>query len=299
MPPTISIIIPSLNSPLIGHVVAAILNQDTASLQRVGEILIIGKDRGARIPRHPLVRFVDTGHPVNAAVARNLGIVYAGGERLVFLDADCMPQIGWLSAHIAAHEAGQQVVGGSVMPDSDSYWGLVYNLTLFHEFLSSAAPGRRQLLPTLNLGVAREAVAAAGLLDERLRRGQDMEWTVRMRRAGIPLTFRPDAVIDHQHNRTTLRLVWRDCARSGYFSRRIRLEHAGSMGPTRVLRYRAVVLLLAPLIALAVTTRIVLRQWRLFSRPRFALTVPGIYLTKLAWAWGASRRREPGEARAR
>jgi GT2 family glycosyltransferase len=143
----------------------------------------------------------------------------------------------------------------------------------------------------LNLSVERRVIEAAGPLDETLPRSQDMEWTARMNRAGYPPTFEPGAAVEHRHNRTGFRSVWDDCARSGRYSRRVRLRHGDLLDTPRLLRHPYLVRLLSPLIALGATGRIVARQPVLLSRHFTAL--PAIYLTKLAWAWGAG---EPGPA---
>ena len=73
----------------------------------------------------------------------------------------------------------------------DGYWHLVYNLTMFHEVFSTARPGPRPLLPTLNLSIAREVIDRVGGLDVALRHSHDMEWTTRMRVAGYEPVFWP------------------------------------------------------------------------------------------------------------
>ena len=63
----ISVIIPSLNSPIIDRVVDAILAQE--DVEEIDEIVVIGKDDRGLLPQTSRVRFVDTGEPVNASAA--------------------------------------------------------------------------------------------------------------------------------------------------------------------------------------------------------------------------------------
>jgi GT2 family glycosyltransferase len=112
-----------------------------------------------------------------------------------------------------------------------------------------------------------------------------MEWTARMRRAGFQPFFWPDAAVDHRHNRDSLRAVWSDCARSGYYSRQVRLKHRELLGAPAILRYPALLRLLSPLIAALTTARIVAQQPATLRRHFTSL--PAVYLTKLAWVWGA------------
>jgi GT2 family glycosyltransferase len=288
--PTAAVIIPSLNSLVIGQVLDRLLAQD--DLGKIQEIIVVGKDEAGLIPEQPRIRFIDTGRPVKAPVARNTGINSTTAELLLFLDSDCLIQDGWLAGHLAAHAQGFDVVGGGVVPAGSGYWGLTYNLTLFHEFYSTAQPGPHRYFPTLNLSVKRKAIEAAGLMDESLARGQDIEWTLRMARAGSSLYFSPSAAVIHAHSRTSLGQVWRDCARSGHYMRRVRLENPDRLPAPAWLRLRWAVLLLSPFIAAGVVGRMILRQ------PATILghwvTLPGLYVTKIAWCWGASRREEPG-----
>jgi GT2 family glycosyltransferase len=285
-----SIIIPSLNSPLIGQVIEHLERQ--SALPEIGEVLVVGKDDAGLVRDSDLIRFIDTLRPVSAPAARNIGLAEAKHDLFVFLDSDCLPDSNWLAEHMAAHRAGHMVVGGGVHPGADSYWALSYNLTLFHEFLSTSAAGPKRYLPTLNLSVERQAVEAAGCLDETLIRGQDIEWTIRLNQAGYPPYFWPQAAVEHRHNRDTFSRVWRDCVRSGYYMRRVRLHNPGDLEAPELLGSRAAVLLLSPLIAAWASARFVV------SEPRTALahwlSWPAIYLSKLAWCVGASRINPPG-----
>lgn len=278
-----SVIIPSLNSPLLDQVVAAVLSQ--AGAEELAEILVVGKDEPGLLSAGTSARLIDTGQPVNSAIARNWGIRETSAPLLLFLDSDCIPQPGWLRAHQAAHAAGHSVVGGSVLAAGHNYWSRGYNLGMFHEYLPTRAAGPRAILPTLNLSVERQVIDTAGGLDETLVRSHDMEWTARMRQAGFQPYFWPDAAVDHRHNRDTLGAMWADCARSGYYSRQVRLRHSELLGTPAILRHPSLLRLLSPAIAAAATARIAFQQPAILSRHFGSL--PAIFLTKLAWAWGA------------
>jgi len=96
------------------------------------------------------------------------------------------------------------------------------------------------------------------------------------------------AAVHHDHNRETMTQVWRDCAINGQYARQVRLQHKQILETPHFLRYRALTLLLSPLIATAVTARIFSRRWS--TMRHFLITMPAIYLTKIAWCWGAARR---------
>lgn len=283
-----AIVIPSLNSPILDRVLTAIADQE--GFERLDEIVVVGKDDAGLLGSRPKARLLDTGRPVNPAVARNLGIAHTSAPLLVFLDSDCIPQPGWLSAHRAAHTAGHAVAGGSVLPDGDTYWSLGYNLGMFHDYLPTRPAGPRAILPTLNLSVERRVIERAGFLNETLPRSQDMEWTARMSGAGFRPVFWPAAAVAHRHNRTTARNVWDDCARSGHYSRQVRLQHGALLRAPSLLRHPILLRLLSPLIGAWATARILAGQPGLLRR--FPAALPAIYYTKLAWAWGAGAPRE-------
>jgi glycosyltransferase involved in cell wall biosynthesis len=278
-----SIIIPSLNSPIIDQVVAAVFAQDGFRAQ--DEILVIGKDDKGLLAAEERAHLIDTGQAIDASSARNLGLEEAKGNLLIFLDSDCLPQSGWLKEHHAAHEAGHDVVGGGVLPEGDNYWHLTYNLTMFHEVFSTNPEGRRPFLPTLNLSVGRHVVESVGGLDSSLPYSHDVDWTTRMREAGFFPYFWPQAAVRHQHNRQTMAQVWHDCAINGKYARQVRLQHRNTLQTPLFLRNRALTLALSPLIAAGVTAGIYSRRWTTMSH--FLSVLPAIFLTKIAWCWGA------------
>lgn len=281
----VSIIIPTLNSPIIDRVLDRILGQDGAEL--IHEIIVVGKDDPGLIDASPPVRFIDTGRRVTAAQARNMGIAATEADLYVFLDSDCLPESNWLGELLAAHAAGQAVVGGGVLPTGENYWALVYNLTLFHEFLTTNKPAPRDYLPGLNMSIDGTVIEQVGVMDDTLHRVEDIDWTTRMRREGFQPYLWPAAALVHRHNRTSLQQVWYDCASSGSRMRLVRLHFRDLLQAPRILEYPKLVLLLSPFIAAWTTARIVARQPKTFAR--FWYTLPAIYLTKIAWCWGAGR----------
>ncbi len=122
-----TIIIPSKKSPVVDRVVGTVTAQKGYRDQ--DQILVIGNDDTDQLTSKKAAQLIDTGHTVDASTARNIGIEAAQGNLLIFLDGDCLTQAGWLAEHRAAHVAGNEVVGGGVLPQGDNYWHLTYNLT--------------------------------------------------------------------------------------------------------------------------------------------------------------------------
>lgn len=281
-----AIVIPSLNSPILDQVLTAVAAQDR--IEQVDEVVVVGRDEPGLLGSWSKARLIDTGQPVNPATARNIGTRETAAPLVLYLDSDCIPQAGWLQSHLDAHAAGHAVVGGSVLPDGQNYWSLSYNLGMFHAYLPTAEAGPRPMLPTLNLSVERRVIEEVGLLDERLPRSQDIEWTLRMAEAGFQPWFWPAAAVRHQHNRTTAGSVWTDSARSGRYARQVRLRHRDHLDTPGVLGHPALVRFLGPAIAAGTTARILWQQPAIAGR--FTATIPAIYYMKLAWCWGAGER---------
>ena len=280
----VSIIIPNRDSTLVDETLRSVLAQ--TSFDRVAEVLVVGVDRLGRVVESGSVRFINTGKPVTAPVARNIGIRSATGSFLVFIDADCIAEPDWLEHLLAAQQDGHKIVGGGISLEAETFWQLCYNLTMFHEFLTVSPPGERRNLGTLNLCVAREVVEQVGLLNEGLVRGQDTEWTLRMRRHGYRLYFTPRAVVKHLPPVDSLWKILRTWYLSGCFNARIRDEYRDVIAAPPFYQWPLLLIAASPVIGWAITVRIfarIPRSWR------YLHTAPVLFLTKLAWCWGAAR----------
>jgi len=288
----VSVIIPSLNSPLISHTVDSLISQSLAS--RTAEILVIGLDAPGLVTSREPVRFISTDRPVTAPIARNIGIKQARGDYLAFIDADCIANADWLERLLEALRDGSSVVGGSVAFPARPYWQLCYNLTMFHDFLVTAPGGSRPNMGTLNLCVTRDLVERVGLMDENLDRGQDTEWTLRMRRYGYTLHFVPEAVVTHLPSVRTFRGTLATWYRSGMFNAWVRRQYRDLIAPPPFDGSPLLQRVLSPAVAFAVAVRVFARDPRLL---RYVHTFPVIFATKVAWCWGASQYFDPTAGR--
>lgn len=284
--PKISIIIPTLNSRLIVQTLAALRNQQF-DLTQV-EVLVVGLDKLGLIKTDSLIKFVDTSTPVSPAVARNIGICAAAGELLCFTDADCIPEYDWLEKITKPlQNIDISVVGGGVAFVSDNYWTLCDNLGWFYPFLTISPAGMRPLLPSLNLCVHRHVIETVGLFDESYPKpaGEDSEWTTRMRLAGFTLYFEPAAVVTHSPNRSDIRALWQHGYNYGRYSIKIRPDYMNFLKTPSYLRKWWLVLLLTPLMAFQISSQIFRKN---ASLRHYLYTWPGIFLSKIAWCWGAA-----------
>lgn len=287
----VSVIVPNLDCPVVGDAVEAVLAQASGVGCEV-EVIVVGRDAPAAlrlVVDDSRVRFLETPSPVSPARARNIGASAACGQILAFLDADCVPDAGWLEGLVRVHEpsSSRTVYAGSVRIDAEDVWAFADNLASFHAYLPSRRAGELRFAPACNLSVPRGVWSDVGPFDERLELSEDLDWTLRARRAGITLRFEPSIRVWHRSQRTTSRAVIEKARRVGAFSALNRLRYAGLLPPAPLLSNRPFLLLASPFIAIAVASLAFVRYPRAWRRPR---VFPVVVAAKLGWCRGAAFR---------
>ena len=281
---TISVIIPSLDSPLIDRVVERVRRQSRLP----DEIIVVGMDRVGAFRNRAGVRFVETGRPVSPAAARNRGAELARGELLCFVDADCLAADDWIERMAERHAAGAQVVCGGVGMPRTGYWTLSDNLAVFGEFGEGDPPGERLHMASLNFSIRAGLFRAVGGFDESFApSGEDTDLSFRLRRAGCPIAFEPRARVAHHHSRSSARAVWEHLRVFGAGYVGLQRAHAGLLG--RSLRFELcrrrprLAVALSPGMALLDSAQIYLRHPALL---RYWYALPGVTFARLAWYVG-------------
>ncbi len=135
-----------------------------------------------------------------AGPARNAGIAAAAADRLAFIDSDCRPEEGWLSAGFAALDR-RDFIGGRV----DVAVGDPAQLTAVEAFETVFAfrfkhyIENKRFTGTGNL-FARRAVfdAVGGFLPQV---SEDVEWSHRALAGGFSLAYDPAAAVSHPARR--------------------------------------------------------------------------------------------------
>jgi GT2 family glycosyltransferase len=195
-----SVIIPARNA-------ARVLPRTLAAL---GDADVVVVDNGstdttAATARANGARVVTEPRP-NRGRARNAGARATGAPLLAFLDADCVPDPGWLAA-LTACLAEHELAGGRVIVEGggfDAAWRLKQETTITREGWSGAG----------NLGIRRELFVRLGGFDERFTHAaEDVDLCLR---AGS-IAYCPDAVVRHPAATTARQIVARGF-RHGYGS---------------------------------------------------------------------------------
>jgi glycosyltransferase involved in cell wall biosynthesis len=163
------------------------------------------------------VRTVSTPQRLWAGAARNVGVRAARGAFLLFLDADCVPEPGWVEAARTALETGVRMAGGPVLDLLPNHpIATSDNLLQFSEYPAGRPGGPATKFPSCNLAMRRADFDALGGFPEELPAAED----TRLAQAAVRLWpdglhFVPGMRVRHL-GRTTLRQFLAHHAWFGY-----------------------------------------------------------------------------------
>ena len=282
----ISVIIPCLHSPMLGHTLQSLKVQDA----RPGdmEVIVVGMDKYGFAAKNDWIRFIETPGPVCAAAARNIGIQNAMGEILAFVDADCIVSPDWLSALKECYNDPdvEAVSGGVSFPDV-GYWTLCDNISTFYNYHFTSPKGSRPYAPTLNFSVRRDVVDSVGLFDESFpgAAGEDIDWTLRIHLSGHRIHFEPQVLVYHHPIRNSFSDVIGRSFRFGGKMIKVFWRHRSRRKLSILHRHPLLLVSFAPIIAAMIT-------WKIFLVNRglrkYWHTWPVIFLAKVAWRMGGA-----------
>jgi glycosyltransferase involved in cell wall biosynthesis len=195
----ISIVIISKNEPAIDSTLADIAVQ-TQELDEPAEVIVIDAS-GDRL-NYLRERYAGTvrwesfvpppGVSVSIPHQRNSGVRSSTGEIVVFTDAGCRPEPGWLKNLVYPLYRGEQVTAGPAVTVAHTP-GLYNNsmeVARSSEYLKEC--------PTINMAFHREVFDAIGGFDEKFSYGSDIDFSWRLVDAGYRIRSVPEAVVIRQ-----------------------------------------------------------------------------------------------------
>ena len=284
-----SIIIPNLHSPIIDRTIQSILNQET---DHTYEIIVVGMDKFGLVEKFGNnVHFHRTNKPTPPAIARNMGARVSKGERIFFIDADCIADPLWIDNHFRAQRQFDNpvIIGGGVSFASKPFLTLTDNVSTFHEYMVHNPPGEKSLLPSLNLSIPRNIWDSLQGFDETYPHasGEDSELAMRAIELQYKLFFEPKAEVVHQPQRSTIKNIVDHAFRFGEFSIKGNREFWNKQFIPFPLRHWTLALLFSPIIALYVILKIVFIE----KLPlKYWMTLPFVYFYKICWVFGYAKQ---------
>jgi mycofactocin glycosyltransferase len=284
-PPQISIIVPCLRH-------ADELKNCLQGLERQeGDVLfeVIVVDSAAdpnveaAVRGLPGVRLLRSDRSLSAGAARNFGANAASADILGFMDADCVPDPGWVRAAVQAIEEGAAIASGPILDAMP--WHLIAstdNRLQFADFPARRPAGMSSYFPGAHLAMSNRIFASIGGFSEAARVAQDVLFTDEAaRRWPGGLRFCPRLIVRH-HGRAR----WADFLSHQRAFGHGRAQFGLHMSPSLLWlgQHRSLsgVVLLRRL--LYISGRVA--QWNLPDLPRFLTQLPLVLIGLAAWTRG-------------
>jgi GT2 family glycosyltransferase len=207
-PVTVSVIVPTYRRPQqLQDCLEALASQN---MEDPWEVVVV--DDGTPEPPLPgvatlmaargwrLVRQANAG----PSAARNRGVREARGEFVAFTDDDCLPEPAWLERLLlAARARPNALVGGTTVNGlTGDFFAATSQLILdlvYEHF--NAVPNDGYFLASNNILCSRAWFQEVGGFDESFPRAgaEDRDFCDRWRMRGWPITWQPEARVEHRH----------------------------------------------------------------------------------------------------
>lgn len=174
--PTISVVIPCYrHAEDLARCLSGLAGQESEARWEVIVVNSAADPAVAAAATNGGVRVVQSQARLLPGQARNLGAAHALGELLVFIDADCVPEPGWLAAARAALDAGARLASGPVLHARPLHPIAVSdNLLQFADFPPNRPDGPAKYFAGCNLAIRRaDFEAVGGFPDVILPAGED------------------------------------------------------------------------------------------------------------------------------
>lgn len=164
------------------------------------EIVIVdnnGTDSSIGIPTRLPVRYVREARQ-GPACARNSGVRAAGGETIIFMDADTRAVTPhFVATHVKTLDERPEVgvTGGPIThdPEQRNIFAFAENATALFNWHDQMPARYLTFQPMGNMAFRRALFDRVGPLDETLTCLEDFDWNMRVLKAGYKIYFNPEA----------------------------------------------------------------------------------------------------------
>ena len=194
----ISIVIISKDETSLDDTLTDVISQ-TTGLEESSEIVVVDASDGRldhiRLRHATGVRWMQFEQPAGVRISiphqRNAGVRAAHGDIIVFTDAGCRPEHGWLTRLVAPVRHDEHVAIGLTLatPGSTGLYDRGARQALESRYLRECS--------TINIAFRRGAFEAVGGFDEGFAYGSDVDFAWRLTDAGYRIRSVPDAVVRH------------------------------------------------------------------------------------------------------
>lgn len=193
---SVSFVVINKDDPAVEATLAALTTVEAPSVSAT-ELVVVDASEGRldhvrdAFPAARWIAFAPRPGKKTIPEQRNVGIGAATGDVVVFIDASCTPDPGWLELLVAPIASdGESVVAGATRSSGssrlrDQNAHFLGSATYIHE------------APTINLAVTREVFDRAGTFDETFHYGSDVDFTWRVVDAGFRIRYVPEAIVAH------------------------------------------------------------------------------------------------------
>jgi serine acetyltransferase/GT2 family glycosyltransferase len=234
--PRLTVVVATYNRPALLLRLLTQLGRQTLNPESYE--VVVGDD-GSSPPVRPALASLEVPYELRleeqqnrgAAAARHRGIVSARGDVLVILDDDMSVGEDFLEQHLSRHGPdGRKVVIGRIEPDPGvrmplfERWHAVKIADLNARFAAGETPTGSALY-TGNVSLRRRDYLAAGGFDTAFRCSEDVEFGLRLEKAGVAFEYAAGAVTFHASDHASPSLWRARAAQYGAFERRLSRKH--------------------------------------------------------------------------
>jgi|GEM_PF-184557 len=208
--PFISIVVPAYNCE---NTIEKCLDSLIQISYPLYEIIVIDDGSTDKTPKL-LKRYKDltviTTKNKGPSHARNLGIKRAKGDFIAFTDSDCIVSEDWLGELLKGfiHENVAGVGGDQISPNDETPLGktiqqFMKTVGFVSDYMKTAGKlVRTKHNPSCNVLYKKAVLLEAGMFDEKLWPGEDVEIDLKISRLGYHFYYNPKAVVFHYRPQT-------------------------------------------------------------------------------------------------